>query len=186
MNRARKTIGILEGFKLGSLGISHKPKVDDTPEPSNMGYVITKKVLEDPDLTPRNLRGWINKATWTEKKTGVKGEFFIVTMATDKPPPGAEQNYRISLYGGPDLVVRKRYNSDAEICFRLDLDATDDDEAGKIFGEIYNKILSEGSFGLALMKGKIKKGWISPAGYHPENYLEKTTGITKSSSFELG
>jgi hypothetical protein len=171
MNKARTLIEILEGFKLGSLGVSHKPKITttstDEPEP-----LSSPKVQEPPEEqsgayeTPQKIPGNIARPVWS---TGTSDSFFIVGVVWSETKrgfrfqmkcSGTGSAYSIAMKGGRKLSINGRgVASGVDFRGNCEFSASDNNNAEQYFRRLMAEITIAGSFGYALASGELGKGW---------------------------
>jgi hypothetical protein len=153
MSRAAQIISILEGFKLGSLGVSHKPKVTllDEPEFGGRVKVVGSKWLEIGEKHKRCLAA----VTWKESN----GYTFVMAIYTED-----EDAYDLQLVAGlrqtmpvvmdDDLEVNSDFKVRQKISFLKDKQA-----AITFIKKLFQMTEQAGSFGEALLSGKLGSNW---------------------------
>jgi hypothetical protein len=186
MSRAKDIIRLLEGFKLGSLGVSHKPHVTllDPSMEKEPVTIVKKKWMKDITISD----SWVDGLRWTESN----GYMFFMRCRKDS---GSETAFVIEVDGGPKLQVSfdRHFNGDTKhaiIVASHEFSATDEDEAKNVFKGIGQQVLDAGSFGAALALGKLGNGWEADGGLASivpgftdafSSYLLDTSGQRKSS-----
>jgi hypothetical protein len=192
--RASRYIDLFEGFKLGSLGARSKKPIAVVPEPQepkavvpksprDMGYdIIQQEFLDAPKF---HSPWWIDTVYWIEEI---------------RPTPKMEPNFKcvmilsvtsaydITVYGGHVLKLNKDRLQvrGSEFDASLVFNDSSNDSAQRFFRDIFRSIEKEGSFGLALAKGKIGTDWEFSPESDPDDYFDATTSMVDPPNYKKG
>jgi hypothetical protein len=195
MNRSRKIVQILEGFKLGTLGAGKKRFVEDPPtfsavskkssvvrtKPEDMGYKIQRDRWHKGRAYPDNDNFFEFAMSWTEVNSVTKDRIkFCMYLYL-------AGNYVITVYGGPNLKLVKdslTFAENEDFFLNFELDNDDLNSANTLFNSFWKEIKWEGSFGLALAKEFLGDSWkLGNSSRNFKDYFERTTGTSEYSQF---
>jgi hypothetical protein len=197
MARSHYIIALIEGFKLGSLGVSHKPKVTievpaQEPEeakptgpveiPQDMGYKVIGETWVD---TPKDFTmDWIDAVKWIEKTASDSTRYKLFMKCRRL----GSRRYWIDVFGGPKMTTTfapipkaAGFDFEAHCVFKFSSDRA----AGLYIRSLMNDISQAGSFGYTLATGQLEgKGkWFFTILSKEKQYLQDTCGISKSEYF---
>jgi hypothetical protein len=195
MKRATQIIQILEGFKLGSLGVSRKPKVMplSTAEPQ-------KQQDAEDYPTPKKGVHSVIKVSWIKSKyshwiavaklTETSGYNFIASCDNDLFSKDKDK-YTICFEGGPNIEIS--FNSklkmgtvkNSHFMVKYMFTAVDDKAAEQVLREKIAVLEHEMSFGYALASGKLGSGWLAIGRTGFTTYIYATSGVEKSPHFRI-
>jgi hypothetical protein len=164
MKRAIQVIRALEGFKLGSLGVSRKPKVTvDTEQPVPTEPIVDKvKGYADVSGDP-GYKEWIGGYTWSESN----GYNFLMVcfVVEDNRSTKRLSEYQIKVFGGKGLnvpsirVSPERFPKDAAFTLEYTFFSKETGDVLDVLIEKMNQVRNWGSFGKALASGGLKSNW---------------------------
>jgi hypothetical protein len=187
MNRSRKIIQVLEGFKLGSLGARSKKPIAVVPEPepmpreqpqtrdkepqaSSINPISPPVKLSSPQPVSMKPMDWLtanpnfsdgtgafDAVRWAEVCGSSKTRFLLMCKRIG-------DNYSLEVRAGSNLQVK--FSGDRPVGQRQDFvlrggdfSSSTGEEAAQEFHEIVKKIKVAGSFAEALTSGHLGHGW---------------------------
>jgi hypothetical protein len=208
MNRSTEITKVIEGFKLGSLGVSRKPKVTDMSdiepelqpkpaEPSEFDTPVADTVMGS--FGPKRKHNVVGRRIdWIVGTTGKPTSDFVtgirwkesnenkfLMVCYERMAIGTD-NYFIEVRGGLNIKLVSKISiantGSADFRALYTFQASGRKEADQKVHDLAVEITKAGSFGYALATGKLGSGW-DAAGGKWQNYIWETARVLTSPYF---